>query len=305
MSNFKPIFVVGHPRSGTTMLASMLGRHTSISMPPETMFFYDVYGDCLSDRESYVDKAMASKRIQDLGLDREELLQEFDFCECSMKGLLQSLLSLYCRKSGKVRPGEKTPLHLLWISTIVEWFPEAKIVCIVRDGRDVISSLLNVPWSHDNIYKHCFDWKRNILLVEKLSSTMPGQFMFVKYEDILFHPERELKKVCHFISEEFQPAMLENKKSGAVPNWEKPWKEKALKSVDKSNCGKWKRQPACIKGIMNTLMVGGLKRMNYSLEDVSLLLRLKCWVNAWPYHPWVRPFFSKLKWSIVIFLRKK
>ena len=305
MSKFKPIFVVGHPRSGTTMLASLLGRHSKISMPPETMFFFDVYEEGLNERIDFIEKAMNSKRVSDLGLERELLVNEFYKLDNSMRGLFQSILISYCNKSGKVRPGEKTPLHLKWASTIVKWFPDAKIICIIRDGRDVVNSLLNVPWSHDNTYKHCYDWGENILLARKLENILPDQFMTIKYEDILAECEVKVKEVCHFVGEEFQPEMLINSKSGVVPEWEKKWKGKAVGTVDRNNTGKWVGLPLEVKETMNTLMINSLKKMGYPVRSPNLFVYVKCWMKAWPFHPKVRPFFSALKRSLLVLQRKK
>ncbi len=305
--HFQPILIVGHPRSGTTMLASLLGRHSNIAMPPETMFFFDVFDESIEiiDHERLVDHAMQSSRIVDLGLDRQALLDEFRMHECSMQSLFESILVSYCKKSGKSRPGEKTPLHLLWVPIILNWFPEAKFVCIVRDGRDVVNSLLQVPWSHKNLYKHCFDWSRNVFVAMKLEREKPDKFKIVKYEDILYDSQRELLSICEFIGEEYQHDMLSaDASSGTVPAWEAQWKEKANSGVDKNNFGKWKGLPHEVKNTINVIMNSALHVMGYDVYKSGLIAKIKCWAVSWPYAPRCRPFFSKLKWGAMEKIRK-
>ena len=299
--SFRPIFIIVHPRSGTTMLASLLGRHSNISMPPETMFFFNIFdkNGNATNHEMLVDRVMQNTRIGDLDLDRQALLDEFRKNECSMQSLFKSILVSYCKKSGKSRPGEKTPLHLLWVPTISEWFPDAKFICIVRDGRDVVSSLLNVPWSHKNVYKHCFDWVQNVSIAMELEKEKPEKFKIVNYEDILFDARKELRSICEFIDEDYQHDMLNADVSGTVPDWEEQWKGKANSSVDRKNIGKWKSLPNGVKGTMNVLMKNALQAMGYDSYKPALFGHVKCWAMCWPYAPKCRPLFSKIKWTIM------
>jgi len=298
---FKPVFVVGHPRSGTTMLASMIGSHKNISMPPETMFFFDIYQkvDKLGDHCAWIERVLNAERMSDLGLNVGEVVTQYKGVDESYSMLLMSILKTYSLRENKLRPGEKTPLHLRWSGTIFDWYKEAKCICIIRDGRDVVSSLLNVPWSHENIYKHCIDWNEDEKLARKFEKIYPSKFYVVIYEDILQDPQKVLKGICDFIDEPYDKNMLNSQGSNTVPGWERSWKSKALYGIDKSNMGKWRNLPRKRLWVMNTIMKDGLLSSGYMVSDVPILVRVIIKLRAWPYRSRVKPLFSYLKSLLV------
>ncbi len=304
---FKPVFVVGHPRSGTTMLASILGKHSNISMPPETMFFFGIYNDSIRENgfEPLLQLALKNHRIRDLNLSPDSLRCEFEKLDPSMKSLFQSILETYRKKTNKSRPGEKTPLHLLWVPTILEWYPNAKIICVVRDGRDVVNSLLNTPWAKASIYRHCFDWRENYFRALNYRASYPSSFLLVKYEEILNRPEKEVRMICEFIEEEFELPMLEGGESDAVPAWEYGWKNKSFNPPDKSNVGKWRNLPANQQFTLNVLMKDTLQLAGYEPEMLGISRKVIVWIKAIWYHPLIRPTMSWIKWKVLKVLGMK
>lgn len=290
-----PVFVVGHPRSGTTLVATLIGRHPNISMPPETQFFPEIYCEDAVAGPELALRALSNPRMRDLELDVDHFKADFQATAMTFKDLFELIIRSYCAKAGKIRPGEKSPNHLRWAETLFDWFPEAKIIGVVRDGRDVANSLMAVPWSHNNIIKHSFDWEVSQELASRLQRFAPDRFRLIRYESLLMDAETVLKEVCGFLGEVYDPAMLYAGSSDAVPGWEAGWKEKALRVVDPSNIGKWKQRGYWDRVVMNTLMRRQLERNGYGVEAANVLLRAAVRLIAWPYHPKLRPMFSKLK----------
>ena len=147
-----PVFIVGTPRSGTTLMAVLLDRHSNIAIGPETQFFTEFIPKNWSKKtpdthEQLVDSALAFKRIADFNFDRDQLLHHFEKYELTLPNLLRAIIEVHAIRNSKWRPGEKSPHHLQHIPTILNHFPEAKIICVLRDGRDVVRSLLDTPWA--------------------------------------------------------------------------------------------------------------------------------------------------------------
>ena len=139
-----PVFIVGAPRSGTTLLRVILNRHPQLAMfGIESQFFRRVYarqaafGDPADprNRTRVVDAYLAIEPIRNMGLDlgvvREKMIQEGS----SWSGLFRAMLQANADLQGKRYAGEKTPVHALHVRTLCEWFPNCSIIHIVRDPR--------------------------------------------------------------------------------------------------------------------------------------------------------------------------
>lgn len=87
----------------------------------------------------------ASKSFESLGLDNAVLRNNLPAGgERTLVAIFASILQTYAEAHGKARCGEKTPRHYLYIDTLLEWFPRATVVFVVRDPRAVAASLLRV-----------------------------------------------------------------------------------------------------------------------------------------------------------------
>jgi len=135
----RPIFVVGHPRSGTTLLASMLGRHPDIVSTPESLYLNIVrfqVAPVLSKGPEAVLKVIENSPMRFLVLDRDILLTALKALDTlSEATVFQTVLECFRAADGKPRLLEKTPWHLRGMDDLFEWFPDARILWIMRDGR--------------------------------------------------------------------------------------------------------------------------------------------------------------------------
>ena len=238
-----PVFIVGAPRSGTTLMAVLLDRHSNIAIGPETQFYTEFIPQNWAKKmpethEQLVDSALAFKRVADFNFDREQLLHHFQNYELTLGNLLRAIIELHAIRNSKWRPGEKSPQHLQHIPTILNHIPEAKFICVVRDGRDVVRSLLDAPWAIPKnprrLRLFCIRWNDAIERTIHYRRTLsPDRFMTVKFEDLLRQPKLELEKLCAFIGETFELAQLEP--SSSVNRH--PWLGKAVEEQGLRNAG--------------------------------------------------------------------
>jgi hypothetical protein len=232
-----PIFIVGPPRSGTTLMARILGRHSRIFMPGETHFFDDIYsrrrnlGD-LRNGDS-VEKVIArlgtlyarynEKRDQervDRLLGEREAIEELRACR-SYEEILSCFMELQTRVAGKARWGNNVPKDIFHIKEIVSFYSDAKIVVCIRDVRDFLLSYQN-KWtvtSSENVgrLKDLYHpvvtsllWRASVKQLVRLRASVPREnFMVVHYENLVEGPERVVRGVCRVIGEDFEQNMLE------------------------------------------------------------------------------------------------
>ena len=205
-----PFFIIGHPRSGTTLLQILLDAHPNIVIPPESHIFvrfaeiFDSYGDLseVSNLELFVQDILNDERIKLWGLN----ISVVDFCRqlktFSIKGVLSLLFELYAQREGKTRWGDKTPQHALYLQEIKRVFPEGKFIHLVRDGRDVAESLKRVIIGKKSISGIAHRWKKYILFFQEFKLTLqPDDFIEVYYEDLVQNTEYELSKILEFLGE--------------------------------------------------------------------------------------------------------
>lgn len=193
-----PIFIVGAPRSGTTLLRSILDSHPSICCPIwETGFFVRFHSIVDGDVKELI------RDNPDFPLTREGLMDwgRQSFCD---------LMNRLTAKSHKPRRGEKTPAHVLHIGMIHEMFPKAQFVHIIRAGTDVVRSLRNKSWAPRNT-KHCISlWVDSIRSGREQAKNLPaGAYLEIRYESLTTQPEKTIQDLCQFLGEDFDSKMLD------------------------------------------------------------------------------------------------
>ncbi len=216
-------FIVANPGSGTTLLRMMLDAHSQLAIPPETHFIVDVIQAARQIRKSRDRKPTAEeltavltsgRRWQDFHLDDEALRERMANAEgqTNAKRALRAFYELYAESQGKPRWGDKTPDYLLHIARIARTLPEARFVHLLRDGRDV--ALSRRRWRERAgaearpIAAWASQWKRWIEDGRE-QGQRAGNYLEVRYEDLVTDTEPTLRRVCVHCELDFQPGMLD------------------------------------------------------------------------------------------------
>ena len=240
-----PIFIVGSPRSGTTLLRNMLNRHPAIAICHETYFHHLVYRrrhafgnlNNLGNRRRLVEEYLSTERVTSMGIDLQALEETLLREGTSYETFFASLLRFYAQANSKRRCGEKSPRHAVFTETLCQWFPGAFIIHILRDPRDVVASLLRMPWASRSVLTNSDTWLRCNLGAWR-SRQRPG-YLQVRYEELATRPEEELRRICAFVGEEYTPVML-------TPSPDRsqhlPWFQRAQEAVTTARLGKWRVQ---------------------------------------------------------------
>jgi len=216
-----PLFIMGAPRSGTTLLARMLDSHRDVAILPETGVFSitDFLGcpETITNRWQYI--VVMNLLWRDLApiepLAAEvvaEIAAEKASHTGSVRALLEEIGKRYVLRRGKKLWGEKTPSHVLRLQNISRLFPDAKYMRIFRDPRDIVSSRLalndGVAVTRDLIrFMPSLKYHLRSLLWDPFWTSHSD--VNVQYEHLVANPSDVLKPVCDFIGISFQEQMLD------------------------------------------------------------------------------------------------
>jgi len=229
----EPIFILGCPRSGTTLMALLL-RCSTYGVPAESHFipkYYrrlGCYGD-LSQRKAFLRlfrDILGERSVQQwhLDIDPEAIFARLSVH--SYRAIIDQICLNRSQRHGNLSWGDKTPDYLLHLEILYALFPRSRYIYIVRDGRDVALSLMGRAWGPNNMMSAADYWRRcnaRSPVLEHL--TQEGQLHFLQYETLLRDPLRTLGAVYEFLEQPQDPATL----------------RALVQDIQGNNCDKWRR----------------------------------------------------------------
>jgi hypothetical protein len=200
-----PIFLGGAPRSGLTLLRAMLDAHSAIACGPDLPL---VAG--LARQAAEVERVIGGNLAANYDLPGETVRGRY-------RKLIEDLLEPLPARSGKARAAEKTGANLMFFEALHALFPDAPLIHVVRDGRDVAASLLGRRWTGPNgrptpasldARSGAQLWAAMVRTGRAAGERCGGRYFEIHYEDIVRAPEEALRHLCRFIGEDWDPAML-------------------------------------------------------------------------------------------------
>lgn len=277
MSSDRPLFVVGCPRSGTTMLALMLHAHPNLAIPPETRFLVKTwrerhaFGDLQAEGQRLELASTVTEwgsRVRDLGLDPADLRKKILEGPPTIGSAFGIVFREFAQLHGRGRWGDKRPAYYQEVDVLLRLFPDAQIVHIIRDGRANVASLKRMPWwSYDSITSMA-TWALAEHCMQRNKKRLPADTFYpIRYESLVADPETELRKLCTFLDEDFHEAMLHpHRVAGVVPE-RKKWHESLKTTVNEDAVDTWRSEldPWEI-GLMETVLRRKLRRHRYRLS---------------------------------------
>ena len=262
-------FILGNPRSGTSLLRIMLNAHPHIVAPPECGFlqwWHEKYQEW--DRKDsknpnrvkeFVTDVMSSKKIEtwDIkGLDIKECIASH---RPSSYGEL--CLCVYLAQASKSETNsntiksvvDKNNYYINHTEVLNKTWPEALYIHLIRDGRDVAASYLDLqdlesesPYRPDLTYEIegiAREWSHNNQHIDSfLKSFSPNRSIRIKYENIIRDPETTLSDVVSFLGLTYSEEMMNYPSHNDEPEATLDWKQNTLKEPDPSRIGRYKDQ---------------------------------------------------------------
>jgi len=236
------------------MFRLMLNAHSKITVPPESGFalwYAEKYADIdvftQDVYERFINDVLCAKKFETWNLTREQLTEAVNEVKPTCYSqLVDAVYNCYAVAKGKqVRKfGDKNNYFVEYIPELVNYFPNEKLVLLVRDGRDIAVSYKKIDTNKiDSAYTPKLPqdveiiaqlWRKNVdaflELIEKNKNSI-----LVRYEDLLSQPKDELIRVFDFLGEEFEEQALSFNEFNDEPAEFLQWKSKTLEKIDKNN----------------------------------------------------------------------
>lgn len=274
-----PVFLLGSQRSGTTMLRLMLNNHPNLAIPHESAFI-TIYSRKLGDYGDLSRKENARKLLGDIARHplvlRGKLIADPEAVLArpihDYRDFVDAIFQCYADALGKARWGDKTPFYTPDIDVIRRIFPSAKIVHLVRDGRDVVLSQRSIEWMSGNLPKLVLDWQWKTTIAHKVGAVLGEDFLEVRYEDLVRRPEEILRQICSFIGEAYDPTMLNYSVNATdvVPSGSLKWHRNSVKPPDPTQLEKWKTKLSKSERILFEQLAGEtLDLFGYEREHLA------------------------------------
>jgi len=274
------IFIGGCPRSGTTMLGSMLGGGEDCVVTPESHFKQTVllaYGAswqvAVSSDWLYCNlKNNFRFKIWHTALPNRDKLPDL-LRPLEYGWFVNLLVDEYAKKHGVTSWKtwvDHTPQNIQNPLMIMRIFPDARFIHLVRDPRAVAASVLPLDWGPDSAEEAATFWAQKLAYGLALEQSYPDRCLRVYYEDIVRSPRETMIKISDFCGVGFNDLMLEGR-AFQVPTYTKQQHQLVGSRPDPKRLESWRDkldawQIATIENALGDLMV----QMGYELLNVDL-----------------------------------
>ncbi|MDP8904621.1 MAG: sulfotransferase [Chloroflexota bacterium] len=238
------VFVVGVNRSGTTLLRRLLETSPLVAVATEThflghvlphegaRFYFRRLGDVADDATIkrlvefiYSGEFQRRSRWREVSpywrwLTREIPPEEFERAllseERTERGIFRAMLRVYADHLGRPVPGEKTPAHLAYVDTLLEWFPDGRVVHMLRDPRAVYVSdrqrrrgkprrpyswLMKLPLLLETVLlvQTTWVWADAARRHRRYARRYPDRYRVLRFEDLVVQSEGTLPPLFEFL----------------------------------------------------------------------------------------------------------
>lgn len=279
---YRPFFIVGSGRCGTTLLRAMLEAHPLVHIPPE-----NALGDVVRDYRRY--SRLPWNVLLRVVLGRLEFHSTWDRWELPLgpvfrdleglpdgaRNLATILDALYrahaaLHKPAATRWGDKTPPHATVLPALRAVFPDALVIHMLRDGRDVVRSFMDV--SRQSLAYHAGVWLRSIRQARAFGARHPSQYVELRYEDLVREPGPTIQRVTGFLNLAFDERMLRHHELELRLSDVKRYRalQGALEPVHQRSIGRWRDFTAAQQAELEQALGPTLASLGYLDAAVSV-----------------------------------
>ena len=285
MSRQRYAFIVGAPRSGTTLLTHILHRHPEICATPETHFLVHVHaypgGPLAFIRNWPASAPWLCERLQTLRTphwqpEAVHLIRQcgdLSHATSPLKALRRVFVSVIRDAAPQPQAEllvEKTPQHIEYLPLLRRLFPDATIIHIVRDGRAVAASLSRMPWWGRGLTGGMAYWVEWVPQACRWIHHDPHAAE-VRYEDLVSNPERIIKGVLQSLDHSWVSGLYDpDPNERILIEADGFYKTDVLKPIDPSRKDEWRTRISDETATyMETVLADAHARMDYAVEIMA------------------------------------
>lgn len=235
-----PVFIVGGSRTGSEMLKTMLSASPELNFTNELYMLCPrwLHKDFRANLRTYVGDLSSPRALDEViklvfsgipfgwtwthaerELDTNLLREELAGRPLTVKSILTAIIRVNAKLRNKARPGAKFPVHYSNVNTLLQWYPNCKLIHTTRDPRAVYASQANkYVAAEDGLAKRVFEKSRQFLHISiqvawtaEIHRRMRSQpnYRLVRYEDVVTNAVETMRELCRFLDVQFVPQMLE------------------------------------------------------------------------------------------------
>lgn len=252
-------FIVGRPRTGTTLLRSLFDAHPDVQIPWECQFVLNLYPEY--SKLNQWDKQTLQRFYKDLlqqwqfiswNVDHDKLQSDLlakegnasyvEVCEV----VYRNFISFYKKNDIKLI-GDKNHGYTIYTDRLKKIYPDAKFIYILRDYRDNYHSVTKVDFELPVISLVVYKWKYFYKKALEAAKRYPDSFYFIRYEDLATDPQLHFSRICDFLGITYMPEVMDfyKMKDRAQETYPDDVLQKHHKSlfnpVNTSRLGLWKK----------------------------------------------------------------
>ena len=229
-----PIFLVGFPRSGTTLLDQVLSSHPRLYCMEEKEIFAASVADLLAAGASLASLDIQARRAVYWSRVNEPLDDR--------------LLV------------DKLPLNIIFLPLIARVFPDAKIILALRDPRDVILSCFQQRFGMNAAMAQFLDLNNAasyydlvMSLMEACRARLSLRVHPVRYEDVVANLEGQARSLADFLELPFEPAMLSFRETALKRDINTPSARQVIEPLYNRSIGRWRRYASDLAPVLASL----------------------------------------------------
>ncbi|WP_375202087.1 sulfotransferase family protein [Hyphococcus sp.] len=235
------ILIGGAPRSGTTLLRAIIGASSNIFCGPELRTIPSLCTLC-----DNITDASGPTLSRAYGVDKNRI-------DAAAAGAIAAFLAPAKKASGAVRAAEKTPTNILHFPTLRRLFPDAYLISIVRDGRDVVSSLLQMTWRDARTGEPMAVTQSPQMAANLWAASVANdqamagdkRFFSLRYEDLVRSPAEEITKLFDFLGEPTPNlALYHDHVFDALEGENEASAARVAEPIDTTAIGRWRKDLA-------------------------------------------------------------
>lgn len=204
------LFLIGAPRSGSTLLTRMLGAHSQVHAPPEPHLLTPLAHLGFYER---VERAPYDPVISQLGI--REIVGELPRGEADYLDALRAysdrIYAGLLEPSGRRWLLDKTPAYALVLDFAVRLYPKARYLVLTRNPLAVWSSVVQsfFDGDHEAAHRHNPLLERYVPAIARFLRERPVALHHVRYEDLVQQPEAQMRALCDHAGLAFEPGMVD------------------------------------------------------------------------------------------------
>jgi hypothetical protein len=272
--NGRGLFIGGCPKSGTTLLMSLLDNHPQlVVLPEETHYLEERRGYlALDNYEAKLRRLLekselrllatgAAEREKGAAGDDVRSYRDFDYQNFAALAkefarqpwindslLFSEMVRAYGLTLGAdlrncVRWVEKSTNNEVCVAALDQLFPKAKVIQLMRDPRAVFASRkgrqVKGRGRYSKAHRLAREWNRNAREIPRLRRD-PSRFLIIRYEDLVADPRASMEMVCRFAGLDFNESLLEPTRAGAGWQGNSAF-HKAFRGISAASVDQWKQ----------------------------------------------------------------